>query len=92
MATSGIAYLLWDRMNPSNRIMNAGPAVNAEARKRGPSSGEFQKRAGRKARKEERGDQVNAHRPDDRDVNEGDVFLLRRLSPDEVAGRGCRTG
>ncbi len=28
-------------MYPSNRIMKAGPAVNADARKRGPSSGEF---------------------------------------------------
>ena len=41
MAASAIGYRVFARMNPSRRIMNAGPAVNADARNRGPSSGEF---------------------------------------------------
>src|ERR1044072_4957514 len=47
-AASVTAYSVFRRTTYSIRIMNAGPAVNADARKRGPSNALFQNgRAGR---------------------------------------------
>ena len=41
-APSAMAYCVVRRMKCSSRITNAGPAVKAEARNRGPSSAVFQ--------------------------------------------------
>ena len=58
------------------RMISAGPAVNAEARKRGPTIAEFQNGRPPKPDVKERGDGVNRDRPNDGDEDKGNVKPL----------------